>query len=74
MQKLFGRLRFEVKVGEKNLHQHQAFKFKFPENHEKYEGRSKTQQANSASQADYPQQLVLSFSDYDEIMMYLIID
>ena len=39
MQKLFGRLRFEVKVGEKNLHQHQAFKFKFPENHEKYEGR-----------------------------------
>lgn len=35
---------------------------------------SKTQQADSASQADYPQQLVLSFSDYDEIMMYLIID
>ena len=35
-QKFSGRLRFEVKVGEKNLHKHQAFKFKFkfPENHD----------------------------------------
>ena len=31
-------------------------------------------QADSASQAAYPQQLVLSFSDYDQNMMYIIID
>ena len=31
-------------------------------------------QADSASQAAYPQQLVLSFSDYDQIMMCMIID
>ena len=36
-------------------------------------GGSKTQ-ADSASQAAYPQQLVLSFSDYDQNMMYIIID
>ena len=69
---LSGRLRFEVKVGEKNLQRHQAFKFKFSEKSWKI-GGSKTQ-ADSASQAAYPQQLVLSFSDYDQIMMCMIID
>ena len=38
-QKFSGRLRFEVKVGEKNLHKHQGFKFKFPENHDECEDR-----------------------------------